>query len=101
MAVTAQELADYCGSALNADVQRSLSVAQALVTDAFEQAFRPVPEAVERQVVLEVGQAVHKRGDSPSGSSQSIDYGTGMAVQGAKDPMTQVWPIIRKYVLAL
>ena len=97
--VTAQQLADYCGSSLNADVERSLGVAEVLVADAFAEAYKTVPEAVHNQVVLEVGFALLKRSDSPSGGSQGVEYGTGQAVQGPKDPMTQVWPIIRRYVL--
>lgn len=99
--ITSSELADYCGADNDSDILRSLVVAEALVSDTFSQAWREVPEEVIRQVTLEVGKALYKRRDETSGNGQSVEFGTGAAVQGPKDPFAQVWPIVRRYVLPL
>ena len=97
--ITAQQLADYCGSDVSADVNRALALAKVMVADTFSAAYRAVPEAVVNQVVLEVGAAIRERSDSPSGGAQGVDYGTGQAVRTAKDPFAQCWPIVRRYVM--
>lgn len=99
MTVTPQELADYAGTDLDDDIERSCSVASLLVLDTFSNAYRTVSDEVIRQVTLEVGKALYKRRDETSGNSQSVEFGTGAAVQGPKDPFTQVWPLVRRYVL--
>jgi hypothetical protein len=96
-AVTVQQLADYCGAAVNSDVERALAVAIELVDDALEGAYKTVPDSVMAQLLLEVGYAVRKRSTSPSGGGDGVGYGTGQPVQGPKDPLATVWHIIRRY----
>lgn len=111
MAVTESDLARYVGldlSDLADDVDReaeearvSSALAEA-VTDvdlALERTFRPVPESKIDRLVLEVGHAYYKRNDSPTGSSQGVDFSSGQPVAGPRDPLAQVWPILRRYTL--
>lgn len=110
MAVTVSDLARYVGvdpdglpevdgGAESARVDSAFSSAVLGVDQALSRVFRPVPEEVRDRLVLEVGHAYYKRSDSPTGSSQGVDFSTGQAVLGPRDPLAQVWPIIRRYTL--
>jgi hypothetical protein len=101
MAVTSAQLATYIGAdATDEAVQSALTVAVVLVEDVLIEAFRPVPTIVRDRLVLEVGHEVYKRKDSVSGSSQFADYSSGQPVAGPRDPLTRVWPVLRRYVLS-
>lgn len=101
MAVTAEDFVSWASISNNDAAQRAFDTAVALVDEKLVNAYRPVPEAVQDQCVLEVAHNIYKRKDSPSGSSQGIEFGTGQAVMGPRDPLTTIWPTLRKYVLPL
>ena len=111
MTVSVDDLASFIGVNLNgteteADhraeesrISSALASAEIEIELALERAFRPVPTEVRDRLVLEVGHAYYRRSDSPTGSSQGVDFGTGQPVPGPRDPLAQVWPIVRRYTL--
>lgn len=100
MTVTVEQLRTYIGapSSEDAEIGEDLAAAEAMVTDVLQDAFRPVPESIRDRLVKEVGHELYRRRDSPTGSSQFADFTTGQPVRGPRDPLTQVWPTIRRYV---
>lgn len=103
MAVTTEQLRDYIGAKSDEDtvIADDLAEAVAMIDDVLTEAWRPVPETVRDRLVKEVGHELYRRRDSPTGASQYADFSTGQPVRGPRDPLTQVWPIIRRYVTAI
>lgn len=99
--ITVAEFALYVGADTSDSIGESFDVAVTLVDDVLSSAYRAVPDDVRDRLVLEVGHALLKRKDSPGGSSQGVDFSSGMPVQGPRDPLSQSMPIIRRYVLGL
>lgn len=110
MTVTAAQLATFVGLDLDAldtadreaEEARVSSALAAAIIDldiVLAKAFRPVPPATRTRLELEVGHAYYKRQDSPSGNSQSVDFSSGLPVAGPRDPLAQVMPIIRRFIL--
>ena len=63
-------------------------------------AFRPIPPAIKDRLYLEVGNELFNRKNAPSGGSQFAVFDGGtQPVRGPRDPMSQVRPIIRQYVV--
>lgn len=84
----------------NTDVsERAFDAASAMINEALVGAYREVPEIVKDQLILEVAHTLYKRKDSPGAASQGVEYGTGQPVMGPRDPLQQVMPTIRRYVL--
>lgn len=100
MVVTAEQLRVYIGAKENEldAVTLDLARAEGEITRALERAWRQPTEAERDGLVLEVGHELFKRRDSPSGSSQYADYSTGQPVAGPRDPLTPVWPMLRRFV---
>lgn len=100
MTVTAEQLRLYVGAKESeaAEVAEDLAVAETLLGDVLADAWRPVPDEIRDRLVLEVGHELVKRRDSPTGASQYADFSTGQPVAAPRDPLTTVWPIIRRYV---
>lgn len=100
MAVTVEEFAEYVGlEPTDPRLSPSLTTAVDLLSDVLGWSSVAIPESVRGQITLEVAHEIYKRADSTSGGSASVDYGTGQAVLGPRDPLTRVWPMIRRYVM--
>lgn len=80
-------------------IEAALETATDLVDDTLSGAYKAVPVAVYDRLVLEVGHEILRRQDSPTGASTYADFSTGQPVQGPRDPLARVWPIVRRYVL--
>jgi hypothetical protein len=98
MAVTVEDFVSYANVSDDAIAESAFNVAEVMVDEKLVQAYREVPELVRDRIVLEVAHTLYKRKDSPSGSSQGVDFSSGQPVMGPRDPFAQVWPIIRSYV---
>lgn len=103
MAITQEQLAQYIGvEATDPDysvVEDCLGSATTVLDDVLSEAYREPPTDLVDQWTKEVGMEFWKRRDSVSGSSQYADYDTGAPVRGPRDPLTRVWPSIRRYVV--
>lgn len=97
--IDAEQLAAYI--ATSDDVERVLDVAVSLVDDALEDAFRPVPESIYDQLVLEVGRNVYDRENQPAGNAQFATTEGPTPVRAPRDPLATVRPILSRYVIAL
>lgn len=100
MAVSVEQLAARCGTTVarsEVELDRALALASALVTDAFAQPRKPVPDEVWDECVLRVAYSVYKKTSSQdSGTTLNAD---GTAVPGvANDPLRTAWPLIKRYV---
>lgn len=100
MAVTAEEARVYIGAAADEidAVTADLAEAVAEIDGRLAEAWRPCPEPTRDRMVREVAHELFKRRDSPTGASQYADFGTGQPVSGPRDPLTRVWPTLRRYV---
>lgn len=98
------DLKDYVGSKdSNKDsfIETCYNTAVVLVDDALETAWREVPETVLSMLYLEVGSELFKRKDAPSGTSMYAQFdGGSVPLRGPRDPLSQVRPIINRYVVA-
>lgn len=73
-----------------------------LVTQATADAFRPIPQGIMDEMVLEVGNELYNRKNAPSGQSMYATFdGGSMPVRAPRDPLTMVRPIIAMYVVPL
>lgn len=99
MAITVEQLAAYCGADPVRDVDdltRALAVADALVGNVFEPAWRVVPEVVYDECVLRTGYSIFKQGGTSEGGLFNNADGTG--VPGvANDPLRKSWDLIKRY----
>ena len=110
-AVTGAQLGTYAKATKTdaAELDRTAALAVAMLNSKIDgadgtpggQLYCDMPDTIYTQIVLEVGAELLKRRDSPSGSSQFADLSTGAPVRGPRDPFSQVWPILRNYVLAI
>jgi len=100
---TPTELAEYIGASTSPEslqeLTQPLAAAGQLVDDFVASAWRPVPQSVYTQAVLDTAQAVHKRraSDNSSGGLAAIDGGFTPAEPN--DPIQKSVPVLRRYVL--
>lgn len=104
--ITADVLADFIrvgpqGAGPGRELERLLADAMAEVQNVMAEAFKAADSAFLDRCYLEVGRELYKRTDEPSGSSQFADFSTGQPVRGPRDPLQQLWPDLRRYVLPL
>ena len=93
-------------------IEECFDVAVLMVNQAFSKAFRPVvivddvptvvvPPKVLERCYLEVGNELFNRKNAPSGGTQFAVFDGGtQPVRGPRDPMRQIRPIIRQYVVS-
>lgn len=103
MPLTPNDLRNYVGLNPDAadDYESAFNLAVVLVDDVLEQAYRPVPELVRDQIILDTGHAIFKAKDSVSGSQQITTLESTQTTRWARDPLTKSYPLIRRYVLPL
>jgi hypothetical protein len=99
--VTAQDLAVFLNTTLEAhpEIEGLFDEATALVDDYVRDA--EVPEAVLDKAYLRVGRHLYKLDESQTGSvrTQLSTEGTAIAqARLARDPLTLVYPILRRWV---
>lgn len=103
MPVTPNDLRNYVGLNPDAeeDYESAFNLAVVLVDDVLADAYRPVPDAVRTQIILDTGYAIFKAKDSVSGSQQIVTLDSVQTNRWARDPLTKSYPLIRRYVLPL
>lgn len=99
---TLEAFATYTG--LNVDepyLDKSLTVAIALVNDFLENAYREIPQSVYANEVLRTAHAVFKQKETTVGGSQQqiVELGQVTTTRFSRDPLTASYPVLRKYVL--
>ena len=97
------DLKQYIGSE-DADedsyIQSCYDEAVVLVDDALTNAFRLVPEVIRNRWYLEVGNHLYNRKNSLSGTSQFATFeGGATPVRSPRDPLAEIRPMIRRYVV--
>lgn len=95
---TAEQVAGAIGANTGDKVNRALASAIAEVDQALERRWRTPSGAEYRDMIIEVANEEYRRLDSPSGSSQYAEFTTGQPVRAPRDPLTQTWPKLRRYV---
>lgn len=101
MAINVEDFADYIGADIeehSVALTRALSVASTLVALELVNQYRVMEEDVKDQVVLDVAYAVYRRADNNAGTGQ---YEDTSAIRTPNDPLQQVRPILRKYVMGV
>lgn len=99
--MTWEDLRDYIG-AMDSDQQeltRCLAVAKALIDEFIEGAYKEVPEEIYNQCHLDVATSVWSRKSQPNGQFAVPDG--PVPVRAPNEPLQQVMPILRRYVLPL
>lgn len=101
--LTAEDLAEFVKGDYTAETDafdRAWAGSLALLQDTLSSAWRACPDDVLINLYLEVGSELYKRQDSPTGSSPYAEFeGSGGPIRSPRDPLTQSWPILRRYVL--
>lgn len=100
---TREEFAEYINASSAeeyiGELTRPLAVAGQLVDDFIASAWRPVPETVYQQAVLDTAQAVYKRRASDNSSGGLDATPGGYAPTEPNDPLQKSVPVLRRYVL--
>lgn len=98
-------LKTYIGTSGSEDdnfIQGCFDHAVILLTTATASAFRPIPEGIMDQMVLEVGNELYNRKNAPGAQSQYTQFdGSSVPVRAPRDPLTQVRSILAMYVVPL
>lgn len=103
-APTAADLRAYlkAGAGVSdADLTAVLTVAGQLIADETATTRATVPPELLARCVLEVAAEMYRRRDSSTGQSQYASFAEGgtQPVRGSRDPLTQVRPILRRFVV--
>ena len=100
MTVSVEQLADYVGADSERDADdltRALAVADALVRQALEGAWRGVPDAIYDECVLRTGYNIFKQGGTTDTGMFNNADGTGLPGV-ANDPLRKSWDLIKRYI---
>ena len=99
MSVTPEQFASYMGehyetSSRQADIVRCLSAGRALVDTECLYAWRPVPDEVKDQATLMAASNLYRRAENNNGQFADAP------LRAPVDPMLDVRPLLRKWVMS-
>lgn len=97
--VTRAQLAERIKQADSGALDELLAEAVTLVDDRLENAYRPVPVSVYRDIVLRVGFALWEARKSAHGTGQQVTMEGQVPVRSPRDPFTSAQSLINLYVL--
>lgn len=98
--VTREELAEKLGAKVGqAEVQDILDAAVDILALRLADAFRPVPESVQRLLVIAVCRALWEQRKPMHGGAQLTTVGGEVGVRPARDPLFTSYPILSQYVV--
>lgn len=84
----------------DASIKSAYNNAVIMIDTAIADPFRPVPESVREMMIMEVGATIYRRKNAPgNGQAQQYD-GDVTPVRTPRDPLFEVLPILRRYVVA-
>lgn len=99
MAVVLADFVSWANVSNNTSAAQAFDAASAMIAEISLEAYKEIPEVEQDRWILELAHTLYKRKDSPGAASQGVEFGTGQPVMGPRDPLTQLWPSIGRYVL--